>query len=346
MKKIVFVLFLAIGAPGISYAQGNLNLPQSSQKAGVTQRIGLTDISIIYSSPLVKGRTVWGELVPFGEVWRAGANENTVISFSTPVSIEGKPLEAGTYGLHMIPGKDSWTIIFSSNSTSWGSYFYNQSEDKLRVTVKPEPAPMQEWLSYRFTDVKQSSAIVMLNWEKIGVGFLVQVDVPSTTVANLRQEMRGMKYYSWEGPSAAANYCLKNNVNLDEAMTWVDHSLSMKETFSNLNVKAGLLKAKGEAAESEKIKARALTVADEQQLNAHGYQLLAEDKKSEAIEVFKMNVKRYPDSWNVYDSLADAYDQNGNDKEAIANYKVALSKAPGQQKKRITTIIEKLQKKS
>lgn len=346
MKKIVLVLFLAIGTACSSYAQGNLNLPQSSQKAGVSQRIGLTDISIIYSSPLVKGRTVWGELVPFGEVWRAGANENTVISFSTPVSIEGKPLEAGTYGLHIIPGKDSWTIIFSSNSTSWGSYFYNTTEDKLRVTVKPEPAPMQEWLSYRFTDIKQSSAKVMLNWEKIGVGFFIQVDVPSTTVASLRQEMRGMKYYSWEGPSAAAEYCLKNNVNLDEAMTWVDHSISMKETFSNLNVKAGLLKAKGDDSGAEKIKARALTVADEQQLNAYGYQLLAEDKKTEAIEIFKANVKRYPDSWNVYDSLADAYDQNGNNKEAINNYKIALAKAPDQQKKRITTIIEKIQKKS
>ncbi|MDQ3051216.1 MAG: DUF2911 domain-containing protein [Bacteroidota bacterium] len=345
MKKTVLVLFLAMGTPCTVNAQGNLNLPQSSQKAIVMQHVGLTTVSVEYSSPLVKGRTVWGELVPFGEVWRAGANENTVISFSTPVSIEGKPLEAGTYGLHMIPGKDNWTIIFSSNSTSWGSFFYKQSEDKLRVEVKPEPAPMQEWLSYRFTDLKPTSAKVMLNWEKIGVGFLIQVDVVPAVVSSLRQEMRGMNYYSWEGPAAAAEYCLKNNVNQEEAMTWIDHSISMKETFSNLNIKAGLLKAKGDASEAEKYKEKALAVADEQQLNAYGYQLLAEDKKTDAIEIFKVNVKRYPDSWNVYDSLGDGYELSGNNKEALANYKIALSKAPAQQKKRITTIVEKIQKK-
>lgn len=326
-------------------SQGGLTMPQASQKAGVSQRIGLTDISITYSSPLVKGRVVWGELVPFGEVWRAGANENTVITFSTPVMIEGKNLSAGTYGLHMIPRKDSWTIIFSSNSNSWGSYFYNSTEDVLRVEVKPEVIPMQEWLSYHFTDLKPSSAKVMLNWEKISVGFFLQVDLPTTVLESMRKELRGMKYYSWEGPCTAADFCLKNKINLDEAMTWVDHSISIKETFTNLNVKAGLLQLKGDEEGAQKMKSRAVVVADEQQLNTYGYQLLAENKKTEAIEVFKLNVKRYPESWNVYDSLADAYEQNGNLKEALANYKIALSKAPDGQKKRLTTTIEKIQKK-
>ena len=344
MKRKVLVVLFILGNAAVAFAQG-LNMPQASQQAGVTQRIGLTDISISYSSPQVKGRQVWGELVPFGEVWRAGANENTVISFSTPVSVEGKNLPAGTYGLHMIPRKESWTIIFSSNSKSWGSYFYNSVEDILRVEVVPEAAPMQEWLSYRFTDIKASSAKVMLNWEKIGVGFLVQVDLNATVLASMREELRGMKYYSWEGPATAAEFCLRNKINLEEAMTWIDHSIAMKETFSNLNTKAGLLQLKGDEAGAQKYRTRSLAVADEAQLNAYGYKLLAENKKTEAIDIFKMNVKRYPDSWNVYDSLGDAYEQNGNMKEALSNYKTALSKAPEQQKKRITSMIEKIQKK-
>jgi hypothetical protein len=346
MKKILCIAVFLVVSTEFAFSQAGLIMPQTSPKSTVTQRIGLTDISVSYNSPSVKGRVIWGELVPFGEVWRAGANENTVISFSTPVQIEGKNLPAGTYGLHMIPRKESWTIIFSSNSKSWGSYFYNQSEDVLRVDVTPETSPMQEWLSYRFTDLKASSAKVMLNWEKIGVGFLVQVNLNETVLASMRQELRGQKYYTWEAPSQAAEYCLKNNINLDEAMTWADHSISIKETFSNLNVKSGLLEHKGDAAGAAKAKKRSLEVADEQQLNTYGYQLLAEDKKKEAIEIFKINVSRYPDSWNVYDSLGDAYDQNGNYKEALANYKTALSKAPGAQKKRISDIIEKIEKKS
>jgi len=327
------------------YAQGNLSAPGASQKAEVSQRIGITDITIKYSSPLVKGRMIWGELVPFGEVWRAGANENTVISFSTPVTIEGKNLPAGKYGLHMIPRKDKWTIIFSSDYQSWGSYFYKESEDALRVEVSPEAAPMQEWLSYRFTDPKSSSVKLMMNWEKVGVGFLIQVDVPQTVLASMRQELRGQKYYSWEGPYQAADFSLKNKMNLEEAMTWIDHSIDLKETFANLNVKSELLRLKGDNAGADKVKNRALEVADEQQLNTYGYQLLAADKKQEAIDIFKINVKRYPNSWNVYDSLGDAYNQNGNYKEALSNYKTALSKAPDAQKKRITTEIEKIEKK-
>ena len=198
MKKSALTALCVLICVWKAVSQGGLDMPQSSPKASVSQRIGLTDISIHYNSPSVKGRVIWGEVVPFGEVWRAGANENTVISFSTAVKIEGRELPQGTYGLHMIPGKNSWTIIFSGNSKSWGSYFYDQSEDVLRVEVVPEVTLMQEWLSYRFTDLKSSTVKVMLNWEKIGVGFLVQVDVPKTVVESMRQELRGNKYYNWE----------------------------------------------------------------------------------------------------------------------------------------------------
>src|SRR5215813_2137976 len=144
-----------------------LNLPRLSQHAVVTQRIGLTDVTINYHSPLVGGRKIWGtNVAPYDKVWRAGANENTTITFADDVAIEGKPLAAGTYGLHTIPDKDQWTIIFSKNSTSWGSFSYDEKEDALRVTVKPHVAESFDVLTYVFDDVKPDSAAATLRWEK------------------------------------------------------------------------------------------------------------------------------------------------------------------------------------
>jgi hypothetical protein len=143
-----------------------LDLPRSSQHALISQRVGITDITINYHRPLVNGRKIWGSLVPYGQVWRAGANENTTITFSDPVTIEGKPLDKGTYGLHMIPGESQWTVIFSKNSTSWGSFTYNQAEDALRVSVNPQATDLHEALTYDFGQVKPDSAVVTLAWER------------------------------------------------------------------------------------------------------------------------------------------------------------------------------------
>src|SRR5437868_15515907 len=148
-----------------------LDLPRPSQHATVMQRVGVTDITINYHRPLVGGRKVWDALVPYGQVWRAGANENTTITFTDPVTIEGKPLPKGTYGLHMFPGEKEWTVVFSKNSTSWGSFTYDEKEDALRVTVKPQPADLHEALAYDFDDVKPDSATVTLRWEKLAVPF-------------------------------------------------------------------------------------------------------------------------------------------------------------------------------
>ena len=137
----------------------------------VTQRIGITDITINYHRPLIKGRKVWGGLVPYGQPWRAGANENTTISFSDPVTIEGQPLAAGTYGLHMIPTETDWTIAFSKTNTAWGSFTYDKAEDALRVTVKPAASDFHEALTYDFDDLGPDSTVVTLRWEKLAVPF-------------------------------------------------------------------------------------------------------------------------------------------------------------------------------
>ena len=180
MKRISIILpaiaALALGAS----VRADLNLPDVSQLAVVKQRIALTDVKVTYHRPLVNGRKIWGGLVPFGEVWRAGANENTTIDVSDAITVEGQALPKGTYGLHMIPTADSWTVILSKMATAWGSYSYDQKEDALRVTVKPRANEMEEALEYAFEDLTPDSATLTLKWEKLAVPVKIAVS-PETT---------------------------------------------------------------------------------------------------------------------------------------------------------------------
>lgn len=323
-------------------AQQPVTLPEASPKASINQTIGLTDVAISYHRPAVNKRTVWGDLVPYGEVWRAGANQNTTISFSTPVTINGKPLAAGTYGLHMIPNQGDWTIAFSNVSWAWGSFSYDEKEDALRVTAKPQPADFQERLSYSFDDPTEKSVEVALRWEKVRVPFTVEVNTPEVVVASLRKELRDLPRFSWQGWNQAAAYSLRNKVNLDEAMTWADRSIRMQENFNNLRTKAGLLELKGDAAGAKALNDKAVKIATEADINAYGYQLLGAGKTDEAIAMFQKNVKDHPASWNTYDSLAEAYDRKGEKKLAAENYRkaLAMTKDPDQ-KKRIEGTLKK-----
>ena len=187
-------------------AQTELGLPDRSQAAMIEQRLGVTDITIRYHRPLVDGRKIWGGLVPLGKVWRAGANFNTTIEVSDPVTVEGKPLPQGIYGLHMIPAADNWTIIFSKAADSWGSYTYDQAEDALRVTVKPHASEMQEALQYSFEDLKPESATVTMTWDKLAVPFRIAVNDQDTVLPYIRRQLRGFKQYFWGPPNEAAQY--------------------------------------------------------------------------------------------------------------------------------------------
>jgi hypothetical protein len=213
----------------------SLSLPLASQRAVVSQRVGLTDVTITYHRPLVGGRTIWGGVVPYGEVWRAGANENTVIEFSDPVTVEGRPLDRGSYGLHMIPGQDSWTVIFSKNWTSWGSFSYDKAEDALRVDVKAVPADVHEALTYEFGDPKADSVVVSLKWEKLAVPVRIGVDTKLLTLASIRNQLRTVPGFTWQGYDDAAQYCLENKTNYDEALKWSDTSIQNEERFENLH---------------------------------------------------------------------------------------------------------------
>src|SRR5580698_5861285 len=211
-----------------------LDLPRQSQHAVVTQRIGITDITVNYHRPLANGRQIWGKVVPYGAVWRAGANENTTITFTDPVTIEGQALDKGTYGLHMIPGESQWTVIFSKMSTAWGSFSYKQEEDALRVTVKSQPAEFHDALTYDFDDVKPDSAVITLSWEKVAVPVKVTVNVSDVVEASLHRQIRGLNQYYWDTWDDAAGYFLAAKTNLDEALKDEDQSIKVEERFDNL----------------------------------------------------------------------------------------------------------------
>lgn len=326
-------------------AQPQMPVPQPSPKAMVSQTIGVTDITISYHRPSVNNRKIWGGLIPFGQVWRAGANENTTISFSDPVKIEGKDLAAGTYGIHSIPTEDTWTIIFSKNSTSWGSFTYDEHEDALRVTVKPQPADMQEMLRYEFDNVANNSALIDLRWEKLMIPVKIEVDTKEIVFAHAKDTyLRGLAQFAWQGFFQAAAYCVQANTHLDDALTWIDKSIALNENANNLFLKGGLLEKLGKSAEADALRKRMITIArTEADMNLVGYTYLNAGKKKEAIDIFKKNVKAYPDSWNVFDSLGEVYAANGDNKQAIENYSKALSMvkdAPNKQ--RISDIIQKL----
>ena len=341
----VMVSFLAAATfVTVATAQTALPQPQPSPKAVVSQTVGITDITISYHRPGVKGREIWGKLVPYNTVWRAGANENTTIAFGDPVSVEGHPLPAGTYGLHMIPAEHEWTIIFSRNATSWGSFFYDEKEDVLRVRVKPRPADAQESLSYDFSDLSDSSATVTLRWERLAVPFTVSLETPAIVVAHAREEyLRGLAGFTWQGFNQAAAYCQQHNVNTQEALAWVDKSISMNENFNNLHVKAGLMELAGKTSEAKTADDKAFSLATENDLNNYGYQLLGASKVRDAILIFRRNVQAHPESWNVYDSLGEAYDKNGNAKLAIECYTRASKLVKDDaNRKRISEILKRL----
>src|SRR4051812_43775709 len=266
-----------------------MSLPRQSQRATVSQRVALTDLTINYHRPLAAGRKIWGvpTLAPYGQVWRAGANENTTFEVSDPVSIEGQRLERGTYGLHMIPNAESFTVIFSKNSTSWGSFSYDPKEDALRVDVKPQTVEMREELTYEVGSVKPDSAVVTMRWEKVAVPFTVKTDVEAT-VANIRHQMRNSAQYIWNGPDDAASWCIDNKVNLEEALTWANRSVQMEERFENLSTKARILEALNRNTEAAAAREKAMEVATATQLYFYGRQLQNQKKKAEAIAIYRI----------------------------------------------------------
>ena len=305
-----------------------LDLPRESQAANISQRIGITDIAVAYSRPAVKGRTIWGEVVPFEKVWRMGANENSVFTCTHEVTIEGQALPAGTYGLHAIPNQDKWTIIFSKDHTAWGSFFYKKEMDALRIDVTPRPCAMTELVTFEFTEATKDGATLSLRWEKLEVPFRIRVDVNSIVLDGMSAQLRGLGAFAWEVWYEAAHYCHEEKIAPERAMKWADMSIARQPNFENQTLKATMLDEQGKTAEAAALRKAMIDGATNAQLNTYAYQLANQGNVAEAVKMFELNAKRHPTDPNVHDSLGEGYMMAGSKEAAIKSFKKSLGMNP------------------
>lgn len=345
-QRILYLLFVLL-LPLFAHAQipSALKVPLYSQRAQVTQRVGFTDISVIYHSPAVNGRKIWGtNIAPYDGkpfLWRAGANENTVISFTDDVIIEGKPLPAGTYGLHMIPTKSEFTVIFSKNYRSWGSFFYLESEDALRINVAPQESAFREWLTYDFEIRARDHVILALKWENIKIPMKIEVD-DELTLDHIRAQLRSSPAFTSDGWKNAANYCLQNNINLTEALTWIDRALRTDKSFVNYSIKVGLQEKMDQESEAiETLRLSFIEASPDVLLNfVNGqYRRKNEVKATMALDYLSDN---HAKTWQLYMAMATKFSNEGNPKKAIDQLEKALKSAPENRKAQITRQIDQL----
>jgi len=321
-------------------AQGITTPREASPAATVSQTIGISTVKVKYSRPSVKGRQIWGALVPYGwnvqgfgagnsAPWRAGANENTVIEFSHPAKVEGQPVPAGRYGLfYVINENGSGEVILSKDNRSWGSFWYRPEQDQLRAKIQLRDIAHTELLTYDFINFTKNSAELALNWEKKQFPVRIEFAVDELVISNAEEELKGTVGFSWQGYSTAANYALQNKVAPEKALGWIDQAIAQNRSFSTLIVKAGLLDQAGKTAESDKIESEAMTLGTEVELNQFGYQLLGAGKHDEAIKIMLINTKNHPESANAWDSLGEAYAIKGDKENAVKNFKKSLSLNP------------------
>ncbi|WP_340198492.1 DUF2911 domain-containing protein [Ascidiimonas sp. W6] len=340
MASTLFFVFLT------SSISAQLNLPTGSQKARVIQTIGITDITVNYSRPSVNEREIWGKLVPYGynnlgfgtataAPWRAGANENTTLSFSHPVIINGQNINSGTYGYHVaVEADNTATVILSKDATSWGSYFYEQENDVIRVPVKTKEIPHTELLTYVFNEVSTTKTTLALQWEKKEIPLTIEVEVHKLVLNDIRNALKsspGFNRQSWE---QAANYALNNNGDLKEALGWVDAAIAGKffsqKTFGNLMIKANILSKMNKMEDAKEVIDEALAIGTVFQVHQYGRQLIASGQKEKALEVFKFNLKKHKKTWPVHLGAARGYAANGNYKEALKHLTIAQKNAPDQ----------------
>ena len=325
-----------------------------NQKSTVTQFMGLASVTVNYSSPNVhapdgsdRAGHIWGELVHWGysneqfgfsteanpSPWRAGANENTTITFSHDMKIEGHPIKAGTYGLFMSPQQDEWTIILSKSANAWGSFYYEQKDDALRFTVKPLSSAYEEWLTYTFEERELSSCTLQMRWENLTVPMKIEVpDINALYYEKIKGELQGttlgFTYHSWVD---GANFLVQKNYKLDEAKAWAQNALKGQfystENFETLSCMSNVLQAMGKTTEADSVMKRAINNPTATPLEVHLYArgLQAQKKYNEALEIFKINYKNHPDVAVTNLGMARGYSATGDYKNALKYAKAALA---------------------
>ena len=260
------------------------------------------------------------------------------------VKITGNPLPHGSYGLHMLVHEDEWTIIFNKEYQAWGSFFYEESNDALRIKVNPTETHFVEWLQYGFENLTQNSCDAYLHWGKVKASFKIEIDRHELVLGTYKEQLTNLAGFNQAAWAAAATYCLNNNINLDEAMTWIDKALTMNggNNFNNIGIKASLLSAQGKTEEGNKLVEESIDGATEAEINNYGYLIMNQGRLEEAIRVFRLNIQRFPESWNPYDSLGEALNNKGDKAGAKEYYEKAYEMAPANQKARIEGILKGL----
>lgn len=354
MARFALVWILTAAAAAFAQYPG-LTLPYSggNQRAAVIQYIGPVKVTIEYSSPKVhspqgedrRGK-IWGGLVPYGEgdlgflpgvlsPWRAGANENTVFEASHAVLVEGKPLPAGRYGLHMLPGKEKWILIFNRNPDGWGSYFYEPKDDVLRVETKSAPHAYREFLTYEFTERLPNKARAEMQWEDLAVSWTVEVpDVNAVYISELKRDLSGS--HAWQSAAwrAAARFCADNNTHLEQGLEWAEKSISLpfagRKNFDTLSTKAEILGKLNRKPEADAVMKEAIAhpTATAVNIHLHARQLQIENRNAEALELFKLNGVRHPGEWPVEVGLMRVHAASGNAAKALEHARKAFDQAP------------------
>jgi tetratricopeptide (TPR) repeat protein len=331
--------------------QGQVKTPRGSKMAAVSEQIGITDVTISYSRPAVSGREgkIWGDLVPYGffdyhygtskaAPWRAGANENTTIEFSTDVAIEGKPLAAGKYGFFIAMGQEKATLVLSKDNNAWGSFYYNPAMDALRVEVPvTRTTESVERLKYEFAEETDSSAVASLQWEKLKIRFTIAADLKKTQVDAYRYAFNsGSFYVYWQNMQQAADFCLENNVNLEEGLSWADRSINTyfgEANFRTLSTYAGLLEKAGRRHEADSLMKVAFPKGSTREIYFYGSKLLRMKKYKEAFDVCKINYDKAPKDWLTSFGLAKAYAVMGDKAAAIKYADISIQMAQDQDTK-------------
>ncbi len=350
MKK--FLLF-AMAIVYLQIASAQMDLPPSAgnPRAKITEEVGITDITITYSRPDVNKREgkIWGDgnVVTYGfstsssitnintAPWRAGANENTTITFEHAVKVEGKNIKAGTYGLSMAVWPDSVTVIVSNQTGAWGSFSYEDKNDALRVTVKPVVLDKSvEYLKYESIEHKEKYCVIALQWEKLSIPFKVEVDVDNIVIAKLREDVTGQKGFNQLNLLAAANYCLNKNINSEEALTWAQRAASLK-SFGTLNTLSTAYTKNNKLLQADSVMNEALAFANPNQYMGSGRSMITAKRSDRALEIFNANQKKNGDVYAVNAGFMSYYSAKGDFKKALEYADKALVQAPNDPTKTI-----------
>ncbi|MFD0763059.1 DUF2911 domain-containing protein [Lutibacter aestuarii] len=353
MKKNTLLLLFCVFTINLTAQFHTLNIPKRSQPVVEKQRLGVTDITITYSSPKLRDRDVWNNTNVIPQqgkpiAWRAGADMNTTISFSTDVTLEGQTLAAGKYGFHIIPENDSYTLLFAHKNNQWGSYYLDIEKDvTLRVKVNPETCTKSEQLDFEFLNRTDNSLVIGLEWGEKRIPFKVEVDLNKTVIESFRNELRGINTYHWQAWNDAANWCLNHNTNLDEALKWINRSINggyngfaANKNLTNLSTKISILKKLNKNNEIEKVKKEAKelhTTANE--ANSFGIFLLRNGFYNDAFEYNNKKFKQFPDSWFLLLNRGLSNYFLNNTKDALKDVKQVIKVAPEHFHNRLNEII-------